>query len=192
MVSSGRSVSQSSVGGNNDIPRPPSSRRSLDFSLNRSLRCLDTRYVQESDQESENGMFSERGYDFHQQGHSQRGAIDDSSRSGYLSRTNDPLDDISYWSGATSSRWQEEQGSIAAGALSNYDEEENSETNGSGYNNASDDPRSAFFRLLDIHCSLHSSESEDKATMVYDYETGDYEYSNHSKVAGNVIVATTF
>ena len=184
MVSSGRSVSQSSVGGNNEIPRPLSSRRSLDFGLNRSLRCLDTRYVQESDQENENGMIGESGYDFHQQGHNQRGAIDDSSRSGYLSRTNDPLDDISYWSGATSSRWQEEHGSVAAGALSTYDEED-SETNESGYNNASDDPRSAFFRLLDIHCSVHSSKSENKATMVYDYETGDYEYSNHSKVVGN-------
>lgn len=182
MVSSGRSISHSSVGGNDEIPRPPSSRRSLDFGLNRSLRCLDTRYVQESDHESENGVNNESGYDFYHQGHNRRGTIDDSSRSGYLSRTNDPLDDMSYWSGAASLRWHEEHGSFAAAAVSsNYDEEDESETTGYGYSNSSDDPRSVFFHLLDRHCSIYPNGGKDKATAVYDYESGDYEYKNRGK-----------
>ena len=184
MVSSAISTSYSSTGGDNESTFRPSSHRSLDFGLNRSLRYLDTRYVEESDQESENSFRKEEdsnGLDLHQQGQNHRnptngrGSNGDSNNSGYLSRTNDILDDGSYWSAAASTQSQEENGSRDAASTSENRANEHSKTN---KHNSSDDPSSTFFRLLDRHCSVSPSENED-------YDCGEYEYSNHSKAVCN-------
>ncbi len=149
MVSSGLSVSYSSAGGDNESIRP--SMRSLDFGLNQSLRHMDTRYIE--NKENENVGSSQV------QNHRNR-RDDESHQSGYLSRTNEH-DDASYWSEGLQDENSHEEESVQ---------------------NSSDDPRSIFFRLLDRHCSVTTSENDEKPASVYDEYN---EYSNHSKVAFN-------
>ena len=152
MVSSNLSVSYSSAGGDNESIRRPVSHRSLDFSLNQSLRHMDTRYVENDRMDNDHANVNHQGHD------------DASHNSGFLSRTNEEaLDDISFWSGED---LQEP-------------EDENDPNEIHDHYDSSDDPRSTFFGLLDRHCSVYPGETQDNHN--HNNNNNNNDYSNHSK-----------